>query len=1122
MSLKLYRSNRLETLAEKLCELLERLPRHPTERLTIVVPGSGMDQWLSMQLAAHFGVCANAHFPFPRNYFESLFAAVGLPATEGESAYHPRNLAWAIAAELESLLPQPAFEPVRCYLEQAEQAGLRSEPGKCSSAYMTLCRRLGELFDYYVVYRPEWIHQWAAGYVAPDDWQAILWRAVVRRLGERHFTACARQWVELLQSPGNANLPPVALVFGVTHLPPLYVSLFAALARRIDVHLFVPSPSPEYWAEIRSRRQYWREQLEHWGALEGSEDEFQAYEGNPLLASLGRVGREFQALVESSWDYEEVACYVPPAGESALQVLQADVFHLRSRPSPEAPALALSPTDRSIRVHSCHSPLRELEVLHDQLRSLLEEDPTLQPEDIVVLCPDLQTYGPLIDAVFGSDREAPHHIPYTVADRALRASDPAIDAFFTIIELLQGRVSASELLSLLGCEPVREHFGFTSLDLEMARRWLADVGVRWGIDGRHRQNFGYPNFEEHSWAFALRRLLLGVAMPPDPTRLFAGVSPYPEAEAEGAQFAGKLAELCERLFALRPVLQQTHRVQEWAKLLDRIRQDFIAETDAYAYAHRQLRDALSLLAKGASDGGFDGEVPLEAVMPWLLAALEERSSAFGFLRGGVNFCALRLARCIPARVVCLIGLHDASFPRSEPASPMNQAVQRRRLGDPDRREEDRFLFLQALLAARDHFFVTYAGRDIRNNSERPPAVVVEELFDAVDRTFVPPVPGSRARELLWVRHPLQPFSPQYFTGQPELVSFSATLCAGARQLFGPRHAPARPVVDLLPPPRECVVTVEQLASWVEHAPLAFLQQRLGVYLGAESEGPEDELPLDMDALATWKAGTQFLELRAKGVAPEGTYDVLRAMGSLPPGRLGRVLWERVCTMAESLWALVSPFAREQRLPPVDLDLPIGEWSVSGSLRRVWPKGQVIWTFSRLHANVMMRAWVSHLALCAARSRGDRQLPGSTFLIGRSQRDEPQLLEFTPCAEAMELLSDLVALYELGLRYPLPLVARPAAEFLERVAQGKPEAEARSRAEQALQGDWQQNVPERHKLAYLLLYRSMSPSLSDLEADLPATIPSFSVLAERVLRIMERYVCQAQEQANPAQEGRFDS
>ncbi|GIW45180.1 MAG: RecBCD enzyme subunit RecC [Candidatus Binatia bacterium] len=1105
VNLKLYRSNRLELLVDQLSAVLTRLVRDPLAGCPIVVPGSGIDLWLSMQLALRFGVWANPDFPFPRNYFERLFAAAGLPAEKGERAYQPHNLMWAVAAELSSLLPRPEFEPVRSYLEQAGAEDLRTPDGQCSVAYIALCRRIADLFDHYVVYRPQWIHRWEAGFSDADDWQAILWRAVVQRLGPIHFAALAKQWVERLRGDAARALPPATLVFGATHLPPLYVHLLGELARYSEVHLFVPSPSPEYWAELRSRKQLWREQLHNLGRLQVTEADLRAHEGNPVLASLGTLGGRFQAVLEACLVYEEVSAYDRPAQDTALHVLQADVFDLCSRPGEDAPPLPLKTADFSLRVHCCHSRLRELEILRDQVRALLERDPTLQPEDILVLCPDMDAYAPLVDAVFGSDRDDPRHIPYSIADRAPRNSDPAIAAYFTVLELLRGRMSVNELFGVLACEPVRECFGITALDVERARNWLSEVGVRWGIDGRHRRAFGYPEFDEHSWSFALRRLLLGVAMPPDPGQLFAGVSPYPEAESEGAEFAGKLAELCNRLFALRPILDGVRSVPEWGDMLDRVRREFLADSEVYAFAHRQLREIIGRLSESANGVGFDGRVPFEAVLSWVSAALEERASAFGFLRGGVNFCSLRITRCVPARVVCVVGMNDGAYPRSEPEFPMNRAAARREAGDPNRREEDRFLFLQALLSAREHFLVTYAGRDIRNNSERPPAVVVEELLDTVDRTFVAPAQGVRPRDVVLVRHPLQPFSPRYFSGDPNLVSFSAALCEGARRLGGTRFPPRKAVQNLLPEPQEQVVTVEELARWIEHAPFAFLRRRLGVYFEAESEALEDELPIQTEGLLAWKIGTQILELRSRGVAAERTYDVLRAMGLLPPGRLGRLHWQRVSAMAEPLWEKVQELTRGPQYPVLDVDLRLGTWTLAGTLRGLWPAGQVLWSYSRVRANVMARAWVRHLALCAAldaTSLGD--IPPRTFLVGRSERDVPRVVEFLACPEAVRLLEELVALYGLGLRYPLPFAAEAAAKYLDRLASGKPEAEARSHAEQELRGSWVQPLPERYLVTYLLLYRMSEPGLDDLEGDMPETIPSFSRLARAILAPMERY------------------
>jgi len=1104
MGVRLYRSNRLECLVDKLAELLESTPHPPWRQRTIVVPGSGFDHWLSLELAKRFGIWANARFPFPRNFFEGLFAAAGLPPLEGQNVYEPQNLVWAIAKELLPLLDRPEFEPVRLYLDTVhDPASASGERSATGAAYVSLCARLAEVFDHYGVYRPQWLHLWEAGHYDSNDWQAVLWRAIVSRFGPQHFSARAKRWVELLREGRVSYLPPHCILFGITHLPPVYVQLLAELSQRTEVHLFLPSPSPEYWAEIRSRRQLWRERLARWATLPDLEESVEQYEGNPLLASLGRVGREFQAIVESSLEYEDVGAYERPEGSSMLAVLQRDMFDLVSRPSASAPPLPLPEGDRSIRIHSCHSPLRELEVLRDQLRALLEADPTLKPEDILVLCPDVRAYAPVIDAVFGSDRDDPSHIPYSIADAAESSSPGASEAFLLALDLLRGRISAGEVFRLLSADAVRAQFGITDADVELARQWFGQVGVRWGIDGSHRRAFGYPEFSEHSWRFALQRLLLGAAMPPDPARLFRGVSPFPEVEGEGAEFAGKLAELCERLFAWHPLLQRTRPVAEWSTIFDRIRRELLSDRDAYAHEHRELASGIAELRAGAELAGFDAPVPVDPLLPWLSAWLQREGGTFGFLRGGVNFCALRTTRCVPARVVCLVGMNDGAFPRGAVAFPMNKATHQREVGDPDAREEDRFLFLQALLAARDAFVVTYAGRDIRNNSERPPAVVVAELLDTIDRTFVAPPGPGRASQAVLVQHPLQPFSARYFRGDPDLVSFSAALCDGARRSLGKRRAPQRLVRDLLNPPSERVVTVDQLVSWVEHPPVGFLRQRLGLALGFDVAALDDDLPVDLEGLDLWKIGNTILELCAQGIEMNDTYEVLRAMGQLPPGRLGREEWQRACEDARPLWGHIEPYVRGERRSPIDLDLQVNGWTITGALRGVWKEGQVVWTFSRLSAKHIVQAWVRHLVLCTLAMRSQQRVPTKTLLIGRSEkkqarrgeRETVRVLEYAEEGAAQSLLGSLVNLYELGLRYPLPFAVEAGWEFLHHPDDRAKQIQA---ARAKLQGGWQQQLPERQQFAYWLLYRSTQPSIDDLEGERPAAVPSFAELSEAIL------------------------
>jgi exodeoxyribonuclease V gamma subunit len=1053
-----HRSNRIESLVDALEAVVVEPPADPLAPEWIAVQGRGMERWLSMELARRLGIWANPKFPFPRRVFESVTVSVLGERDPEPSVFEPSILRWAIAEILPQQLDREAFAPIRRYLER-DPRGVRR---------IQLAGRIADLFDQYAVYRPHMVLRWERGADA-DDWQAELWRTVVRTHGNRHAPARARALLRALadgRTPGS-DFPRRLSFFGLTTLPPLYVQILAALAGTVELHLFLLSPSREYWGEIRSRREGIRALARRAGDVQASlsgdlddvsdaddpetawaAEEAEAIdEGHPLLASLGRVGRDFQYVLESQADYQDAPAdrYVEPHGDAMLAVLQADILALRTRGAAHA-KVALRGDDDSISVHACHGAMREVEVLHDQLLTLFDRHPALSAADVVVMTPSIETYAPLIEAVFGSGGRPA--IPYKIADRRPRTQHEVLDAFLRALELLRGRLPAPAVLDLLALEPVRGRFGVAAEDLERLRLWVSETGIRWGADAEQRDELGQPPCEDNTWRFGLDRLLLGYALPGDERLLFEGVLPYDDVEGSDAQLLGRLAELIATISRFRTDLREARSPAEWRRILGGLLAALVAETPTTAHQHQAIVAALDALAAQAAAGAFSGLVDLDAMRSLLESEIERAGSPRGFLVGAVTFCEMVPMRTIPFRVVALLGLNDGAFPRARRPLSFDRMAARPQRADRSARDDDRYLFLEALLAARDHLIVTYVGQSISDNTELPPSVVVNELLDALDQTFVAAdavadgVRTSGVRAQIVRRHPLQPFSPSYFVREQDggPASYASANYRGALALAGPR-AP-RPPMLAAPLPTEPIetVTVDELVRFFENPTRWFLQRTVGVYLPRDAELLADREPIELNQLDRWRIGDAMLRRGLAGDGGEDTWPLLRAGGSLPLGAPGRCVFDDVAGQAARLAASAIERRAGERLPPEEIDLSFDGLRLTGTLRDVWPGGIVVAQYSRLGGRHELSLWIRHLARLAATSGA-----AHSVLVGRPLKGDVAIVRFRPVTDAAAALAELLRLYRVGQAVPLPFFSRASRVFVEtlRDPKGSPDAAMKS-------------------------------------------------------------------------------
>ncbi len=534
--------------------------------------------------------------------------------------------------------------------------------------------------------------------------------------------------------------------------------------------------------------------------------------------------------------------------------------------------------DRSLSFHEAHSPQREVEVLHDQLLAAFNADPTLRPRDVIVMVPDINVYAPHIQAVFGRhDAGDLRHIPFTISDQGQRHHEPVLIALETLMGLPQSRFAVSEILSLLEIPGVRQRFGIAEEDIPLARRWVEGANIRWGLHRQQRETLTLPDdLSRNTWQAGLRAMLLGYSMGDDGA--WSEIEPYPEIGGLEAGLAGRLSAFVQQLEALWHQLQAPQTPPLWealfADMLSRFFQDL--EGNDLLLLNRFRRQLEQWLEDALAAGLAETPLPLGIVRDALLAGLDEHGLNQRFLAGKVNFATLMPMRAIPFRVVCLLGMNDGDYPRSRPPVDFDLMANDYRPGDRSRREDDRYLFLEALLSAREQLYISWVGRSIRDDSERPPSVLVSQLQDHLNSLWrISNQPGQQVTTALTTCHPLQPFSQAYFplanALQPEADSPPRPLTEilQQRSLFTyekewrSAHSPDRlgsADLNALPwqPPEE-PLTLAELANFLKRPVETFFQRRLQVRFDEVEDDDTDNENFDLDGLDRWRLDQELID-----------------------------------------------------------------------------------------------------------------------------------------------------------------------------------------------------------------------------------------------------------------------
>jgi exodeoxyribonuclease V gamma subunit len=1047
------------------------------------------------------GIAAAIDVQLPGSFMWQLYRMVlGRDEIPVKSLLDKAPLTWRLMRLLPQLINQPHFEPLQRFLTNDTDLRKRYQ----------LAERLADLFDQYQVYRADWLEDWAEGrhqlrngrgeakaLTPANCWQAELWRALLLDVGEQGMAQSRagvhQRFIERINSLDVApsGLPSRVIVFGISSLPAQALEALAGLARFSQVLLCVHNPCRHHWADIVADKDLLRHQYKRQARKSGMpvvlDSQTLHQHAHPLLAAWGKQGRDYINLLDSYDDPNSyrsafrdgrIDLFSENQPQNMLNQLQDDILELRplNETRERWPAVDLK-KDESIRFHIAHSAQREVEMLHDQLLARFSADPDLRPRDVIVMVPDIDSYAPHIRAVFGQlDRFDPRFIPFTLADQGQRGRDPLLIAVEHLLKLPDSRFPVSEILDLLDVPALRARFGVEERDLPTLHRWIEGAGIRWGMNAEQRAGLGLPEeLEQNSWRFGLRRMLQGYAV--GSGNACEGIEPYDEIGGLDAALIGPLVALLDALEIAHQELTQPAAPKQWGSRLQALVQlFFLASNEHDDYLLAQLEELRETWLETCESVGLQDELPLTVVREAWLAGLDQGRLSQRFLAGAVNFCTLMPMRAIPFKLVCLLGMNDGDYPRAQPPLDFDLMGSDYRPGDRSRREDDRYLLLEALLSARDQLYISWVGRSIRDNSERPASVLMGQLRDHLGSGWRLHDDNNDLLESMTQEHPLQPFSHRYFHEGDDLFSY-----ASEWQVLHQTSDLATDIEVLEPYVQDEPLSLGQLQDFLRNPVRHFFSQRLKVFFEAAEVPLADEEPFVLDALQRYSLSDSLLEAALGQL--EQTDQVLEAQakrlqnsGLLPMAGFGE------CLQRELIEPLPDLLLRYQQLLalwptpltsalPVSLELQglrLEGWlsglhqRADGGLLSVTTIPNSIGSIKARKWHRLTRPWVNHLVACAS------GMPMTTALVAS---DDSLLLGPMEKAAASRVLGDLLLAWQSGMRQPLPIAVKTAFAWLAQTDPAKADAAARK----AYEGDGQTTDGERRE----------SPALTRQYADYEA-------------------------------------
>ncbi|MCK5097843.1 MAG: exodeoxyribonuclease V subunit gamma, partial [Desulfobacteraceae bacterium] len=517
-------------------------------------------------------------------------------------------------------------------------------------------------------------------------------------------------------------------------------------------------------------------------------------------------------------------------------------------------------------------------------------------------------------------------------------------------------------------------------------------------------------------------------------KMFSNILPYDDIEGSETLILGELQEFTSQLFSIVESMSIKRTIPDWTEILQKIIELFFVENSEFEQEMQVIRQTLNDLETNQSNAEFNNKVDLKVIKHYLERAFEKDGFGFGFITGGVTFCSMLPMRSIPAKVVCLIGLNNDAFPRQTRAVGFDLMAKNPRKGDRSRRNDDRYLFLESILSARDRLYISYVGQNVQDNSLIPPSVIVNELLDYIEQGFY--LPDGNIKNHIITKHRLQVFSPEYFKQSEKIFSFSKENLEAAKHVLLDKTTPTPFFEKELPEadPEFKTINLSNFCDFFLNPAKFLLNKRLGIYLEEKEGSVEDQEAFELDRLDRYILEQKLVDKRLADQNLSHYLQVAKASGQLPHGTLGECLYDDIAQKVDQFSEKTRPFIDKTALLPLEIDFKISDYHLTGRISNIYPERLVHFRYAKIRAKDLLRIWFEHILLNAVQQEN---YPNCSLLIGLDPKKNIWTgYSFSHIDNSKEILKDLLQIYWDGLKRPIHFSPESSCTYVNAILKEK--------------------------------------------------------------------------------------